>query len=253
MSFVETLLVANRPGPNERMTQRHIEINRESGGRLLVMDRKRHIALAIQWLALILLTNMAAVRAMAQTETWYLDPPHSAAQFSVRHMGISTVRGTFTKVGGVVEYPSDLSKASVNVTIDASSVDSRVEMRDKDLRSDNFFDVAKYPTITFKSKRVDAAGTDKLKVTGDLTLHGVTKEVVLDVDGPTPPFKDPRGNFHRGVSATTTISRADYGMTADAGMVGDQITIQLDVELVDKAPGGPRPGPGGPPPPPPNK
>jgi polyisoprenoid-binding protein YceI len=165
-------------------------------------------------------------------------------------MGISTVRGTFTKVGGVVvDDPSDRSKASVDVTIDASSVDTRVEMRDKDLRSDHFFDVAKYPTITFKSKRVEAAGAGKLKVTGDLTMHGVTKEVVLDVDGPTPPMKDPRGTSHCGVSATATISRADYGMTFDAPMVGDEIGIQLDVELVDKAPGAPRPAQGTPPPP----
>jgi polyisoprenoid-binding protein YceI len=217
------------------------------------MVSKRHIAFAIQLLAVFSLSTVAAFRAMAQTETWYLDPPHSAAQFSVRHLGISTVRGTFTKVGGVVVDSPDLGKASVDVTIDASSVDSRVEMRDKDLRSDHFLDVAKYPTITFKSKRVEAAGSGKLKVTGDLTLHGVTKEVVLDVDGPTPPIKDPWGHPRRGVSATTTISRADYGMTSMPGAIGDQVVIQLDVELVDKAPGAPRPGPGDPPPPPPAK
>jgi polyisoprenoid-binding protein YceI len=215
------------------------------------MTKKRNIALLFQLLTLVWLASVTGFRAVAQTETWYLDPPHSAAQFSVRHMGISTVRGTFTKVGGVVIDSPDLSKASVNVTIDASSVDSRVEMRDKDLRSDHYFDVAKYPTITFVSKRVEAAGAGKLKVTGDLTIHGVTKEAVLDVDGPTPPVKDPKGNSHRGVSATTTISRADYGMTTGAPMVADQVAIQLDVELVDKAPGAPRPAPGGPPPPPP--
>jgi polyisoprenoid-binding protein YceI len=93
---------------------------------------------------------------------------------------------------------------------------------------------------------VEAAGPGKLKVTGDLTIHGVTKEAVLDVDGPTPPMKDPRGNSHRGASATTTVSRADYGMNTMPGMIGDQVAIQLDVEMVDKAPGGP--GPGGPPP-----
>lgn len=205
------------------------------------MTKKRNVALVLQLLTLVWLASAAGSRAEAQTETWYLDPPHSAAQFSVRHMGISTVRGTFTKVGGVVIDSPDLSKASVNVTIDASSVDSRVEMRDKDLRSDHYFDVAKYPTITFVSKRVEAAGAGKLKVTGDLTIHGVTKEAVLDVDGPTPPVKDPKGNSHRGVSATTTISRADYGMTNGAPMVADQVAIQLDVELVDKAPGGPPP------------
>jgi polyisoprenoid-binding protein YceI len=215
------------------------------------MAKKRNTAAVLKILALFGLANLAAVRASAQTQTWYLDPPHSSAQFSVRHLGISTVRGTFNKVGGVVVDSPDPSKASVNVTIDANSIDTRVEMRDKDLRSDHFFDVAKYPTITFVSKRVEAAGAGKLKVTGDLTMHGVTKEVVLDVDGPTAPIKDPRGNQHRGISATTTLSRADYGMTFDSPMVGDQIAIQLDVELVDKAPGAPRPGPGGPPPPPP--
>jgi polyisoprenoid-binding protein YceI len=195
------------------------------------------------------LVTLLAMPVMAQTKTWYLDPPHSAAQFSVKHMGISTVRGTFTKVTGTVDDSPDLSKASVNVTIDAASVDTRVDMRDQDLRSDKFFDVAKFPTITFTSTKVEAAGTGKLKVAGDLTMHGVTKQVVLDVDGPTAPFKDPRGTSHRGISATTTLNRSDFGMTADAGMVGDAIAIQLDVELVDKMPGGPRPG--GPPPPPP--
>ena len=214
------------------------------------MARKRNVAATLPLLALFALANLTVFRAMAQTETWYLDPPHSSAQFSVRHLGISTVRGTFNKVGGVVVDSPDPSKASVNVTIDANSIDTRVEMRDKDLRSDHFFDVAKYPTITFQSKKVEAAGAGKLKVTGDLTIHGVTKETVLDVDGPTPPVKDPRGNSRRDVSATTTINRADFGMTFDSPMVGDQIAIQLDVELVDKAPGPPRPAPGAPPPPP---
>jgi polyisoprenoid-binding protein YceI len=215
------------------------------------MARKRNTAVALQLVALFGLANLAASRAMAQTETWYLDPPHSSAQFAVRHLGISTVRGAFTKIGGVVVDSPDLSKASVNVTIDASSIDTRVQRRDDDLRSDHFFDVAKFPTITFQSKRVESAGAGKLKVAGDLTMHGVTKEVVLDVDGPTPPMKDPRGTSHRGLSATTTLSRADYGINFDAGMVGDQVAIQLDVELVDKAPGAPRPAgaPGGPPPP----
>src|SRR5271156_2625824 len=115
------------------------------------MVSKRNIAVAVQLLVLFGLTNLA----VAQTQTWYLDPPHSAAQFSVRHMGISTVRGTFTKVKGTVQDSSDPTKAAVNVTIDASSVDTRVEFRDKDLRSDNFFDVAKYPTITFQSTKVE--------------------------------------------------------------------------------------------------
>jgi polyisoprenoid-binding protein YceI len=205
------------------------------------MVKKRNIAATLPLLALFGLANLTVSRAMAQTGTWYVDPNHSSAQFSVRHMGISTVRGTFNKVGGVVVDSTDLSKASVKVTIDADSIDTRVEPRDKDLRSDHFFDVAKYPTLTFASKSVESAGAGKLKVTGDLTMHGVTKEVVLDVDGPTPPITDPKGNKHRGVSATTTLNRSDYGMSYGAGMVGDQIAIQLDVELVDKAPGAPPP------------
>jgi polyisoprenoid-binding protein YceI len=207
------------------------------------MAGKQRVSFALQLAAIVLLGNLASARSVAQTQTWYLDPPHSAAQFSVRHMGISTVRGTFAKVNGVVVDSPDLSKASVDVTIDANSVDTRVEMRDQDLRSDKFFDVAKYPTITFKSTRAEAAGAGKLKVTGDLTIHGVTKSVVLDVDGPTAPIKDPRGNLHRGLSATTAVNRSDYGMTADTGMIGDPIAIQLDVELVDKAPGAPRSAP----------
>ena len=177
-----------------------------------------------------------AASAIAQVETWKIDPAHSAAQFSVRHLGISTVRGAFTKVSGSANYDTkDPSKTTLEATIDASSVDTRVEMRDKDLRSPNFFDVEKYPTITFKSKRVETAGAGKLKIIGDLTIHGTTKEVVLDVDGPSAPVKDPWGNSRMGASATTKISRKDFGVSADAGMVGDEIPITLDVELTKPA------------------
>jgi polyisoprenoid-binding protein YceI len=170
----------------------------------------------------------------AAQDTWQLDPPHSAAQFSVRHLGVSTVRGAFTKVSGTVQYDAaNLSKSSIQATIDAASVDTRVEMRDNDLRSPNFFDVQKYPTITFQSKKVEAAGAGKLKVTGDLTIHGVTKEVVLDVDGPTPAVKDPMGKdrLRMGASATTKINRNDFGVSGRPGIVGDDITITLDVEM----------------------
>jgi polyisoprenoid-binding protein YceI len=203
--------------------------------------RKPTIASSASLLVLFCIANLASLRAVGQNETWYLDPAHSAAQFTVRHMGISNVRGTFTKVGGTVTNPGDPSKATVDVTIDASSVDSRVQRRDDDLRSDHFFDVAKYPTITFKSKKVESAGDGKLKVTGDLTIHGVTKEAVLDVDGPTAAMKDPKGTAHRGASATTTINRTDYGINTMSGMIGDSIAIQLDVELIDRAPGMPPP------------
>jgi polyisoprenoid-binding protein YceI len=162
---------------------------------------------------------------------------HTAAQFSVRHMGISTVRGAFTKLSGSVEYDaSDPTKSSIDVTIDASSVDTRVTMRDNDLRSPAFFDVAKFPTLTFKSRRVEPSGNGKLRVTGDLTIHGVTKEVTLEVEGPSEPMKDPRGNLHMGASANTKISRKDFGVNGAAMMVGDEISITIDVELVKPAP-----------------
>jgi polyisoprenoid-binding protein YceI len=152
-------------------------------------------------------------------------------------MGISTVRGAFTKVSGSAEYdPTNPSKATVEATIETASVDTRVEMRDNDIKSENLLDVAKYPTITFKSKSAQPAGEGKLKMTGDLTLHGVTKEVVLDVEGVSAPVTDPRGNTHVGASASTRISRKDFGVTGRAGVVADEITITIDVELVRPAP-----------------
>jgi polyisoprenoid-binding protein YceI len=174
----------------------------------------------------------------AAQDTWQLDPPHSSAQFSVRHLGVSTVRGAFTKVSGTVVYdPANSNKSSIQATIDAASVDTRVDMRDNDLRSPRFLDVQKYPNITFTSKKVEAAGDGKLKVTGDLTIHGVTKEAVLDVDGPTPAIKDPLGKdrLRMGASATTKISRNDFGITVLPGAIGDEITITLDLEMTKPA------------------
>jgi polyisoprenoid-binding protein YceI len=172
-------------------------------------------------------------RPAAQSTPWQLDPAHSSAQFAVRHMGISTVRGTFTKLSGTARYDAaDLKDSSAEVTIDTASVDSRVEMRDNDLRSDHFFDVQKYPTITFRSTKIESAGTAKLKVTGDLTIHGITKPVTLDVDGPSKPFNDGQGHLHMGVSATGVINRTDFGMTGYQGVVGNEITLTIDAELV---------------------
>jgi polyisoprenoid-binding protein YceI len=174
-----------------------------------------------------------AISATAQTTSWQIDPAHTSAQFSVKHLGVSTVRGAFTKVSGSAKYDSaDPAKTSFEATIDATSVDTRVDMRDKDLRSPNFLDVEKYPTITFHSKRAQSAGEGKLRITGDLTIHGTTKEVVLDVDGPSTAMKDPWGNQRIGASATTKISRKDFGIVADAGMVGDDLTITIDAELI---------------------
>ncbi len=174
-----------------------------------------------------------AATAAAQAGNWQIDPYHSTAQFAVRHLGVSTVRGAFTKVTGSAKWdPSEPSKTSLDATIDASSVDTRVEMRDKDLRSPNFLDAEKYPTITFHSKQVKSAGSGKLQISGDLTLHGVTKEVVLDVDGPSAPIDDPMGNRRIGASATTKLSRKDFGVNGGAAVVGDELSITIDVELI---------------------
>jgi len=189
-------------------------------------------------IVLTLVTALAmAASAAAQAGTWQIDPNHTAAQFSVRHLGVSTVRGAFTKVSGSAKYdPADASKDSIEVTIEANSVDTRVEMRDNDLRSPRFFDVQKFPTITFHSKAAKAAGPGKLQITGDLTIHGVTKEVVLAVDGPTAPIKDPMGSGQRmGASATTKVNRQDFGVSTMPGAIGDEITITIDVELVQPA------------------
>ncbi len=188
-----------------------------------------------------IIAALAAVLALpgpAATSTWQIDPNHSAAQFAVRHLAISTVRGAFTKVSGTVQLDDkNIAKSSVDVTIDAASVPDR----DNDLRSDHFFDVAKYPTITFISKKVEQVGAGRLRITGDLTIHGTTKEVVLDVDGPTPRVKDPWGNQRTAAMATAKINRQDFGVKWNATMdnggvvVGDDVTITIDVELVQKA------------------
>jgi len=181
-----------------------------------------------------LVTALAlSAAAAAQAGNWQIDPMHSTAQFSVRHLGISTVRGAFTKVSGSAKYdPADPAKTTLDASIEATSVDTRVEMRDNDLRSPNFLEVQKYPTINFHSKQVKVAGNGKLQITGDLTIHGVTKEVVLDVDGPSSPIKDPWGNQRMGASATTRINRMDFGVKGAAGVVGDDISITIDVELI---------------------
>lgn len=174
-----------------------------------------------------------AATAAAQVSEWKIDPMHSSAQFSVKHLGVSTVRGAFTKVSGSAKFdPSDVTKTALDASIEATSVDTRVEMRDNDLRSPNFLEVQKYPTITFHSKQVKAAGSGKLQITGDLTIHGTTKEVVLDVDGPSSPIKDPWGNQRIGASASTKINRKDFGVNGAPGVVGDEITITIDAELI---------------------
>ena len=186
------------------------------------------------------LLALAALATPLYADTWQIDPAHTTIEFSVRHMMISNVSGLFTKFSGTAEGdPKAPAQGSVKVTIDAASIDTREPKRDEHLKSPDFLDVAKYPTITFVSKKVEAAGGGKFKVTGDLTLHGVTKEVVLDVDEVTGPVQ--MGPATRaGAHATTTINRKDYGInfdkTMDSGglLVGNEIKVDVSVEGVKK-------------------
>jgi polyisoprenoid-binding protein YceI len=193
----------------------------------------RFASIALTTFAAFFVVATMTATAAAQSDSWQIDPAHSSAQFAVRHLGVSTVRGAFMKVSGSAKYdPNDPSKGSLEATIDTSSVDTHVQMRDDDLRSANFLDVQKYPTITFHSKRTEAAGAGKLRITGDLTIHGVTKEVVLDVEGPSAPMKDPWGNQRIGASASTKINRSEFGVKGAPGVVGEEITITIDAELI---------------------
>jgi polyisoprenoid-binding protein YceI len=168
-----------------------------------------------------------------------IDPAHSKAHFVVRHMMITNVRGSFSGLQGTVGYDRENpSASSVDVTIDATTIDTQEPDRDKHLRSADFLDVEKYPTITFKSKSVTKVGDGELQVKGDLTIHGVTREVVLNVEGPTPENKDPWGNTRIGASATTKIKRSDFGLTYNAALetggilIGDDVKIELEVSLI---------------------
>jgi polyisoprenoid-binding protein YceI len=183
-----------------------------------------------------------ALSSAASASTWEIDPAHSAAQFTVRHMMVSNVRGEFGKTTGTVTLDDkDLSRSTAEATIDTTTLNTREPNRDKHLKSPDFFDIEKYPTISFKSTSFKKVGPEKYKVSGDLTIHGVTKPVVLDVESPETVSKDPKGNERRGATATTTLNRKDFGLTwnkpVETGgvLVGDQVTINLDLELVKKA------------------
>jgi len=184
---------------------------------------------------------LSAAQAAPGPNTWQIDPNHTSAQFSVRHMMVSTVRGTLGKVTGTIEYDGQSPQSiKADVTIDVSGLNTNVEGRDKDLRSDNFFDVAKYPTVTFKSTRVEGVTAGHFRLVGDLTVHGVTKEVALEVDGPSPPLKQ-GPNLRVGASATTKLNRRDFGlqynrMIEAAPIVGDDVQVTIDLEAT-KRPG----------------
>jgi len=185
---------------------------------------------------------VALLAPAARAATWAIDPAHTTVEFSIRHMTVSNVRGTFDKVAGTVTSDeTDLAKSTITATIETASVDTRNDKRDEHLRSADFFDVAKYPTMTFTSKTITKGTTPgHWNVAGDLTLHGVTKQVVLDVEGPTASVKDPMGNTRAGAHASTTIKRQDFGIvyskTLETGgvMLGDDVTVTIDVEAVQK-------------------
>lgn len=178
----------------------------------------------------------------ALASTWNIDPDHSNIGFRIKHLMIANVKGNFNKHTGTVEInDKDVTKSKVNITIEAASINTNVQKRDEHLRSADFFDVAKYPSMTFVSKKVAKAGKGALKVTGDLTIHGVTKEVVLNVEPISPEIKDPWGNIRRGTLATTKISRKEFGLTWNKAMetggvmIGDEVYITLEIEMI-KAP-----------------
>jgi len=186
-------------------------------------------------------TAVTAASQSTMPTQWQIDPAHSAAHFSVRHLMISNVRGEFTKLSGsALISPADPAKSSVEITIEAASLNTREPQRDEHLRSADFFDVANHPTLTFRSKRIEALGPENFKLTGDLTIRGVTKEVTFDVEGPTVPMKDPWGNVRAGVSASAKINRKDFGvawnaLTETGGVVvGDEVKITVEAELIQK-------------------
>jgi polyisoprenoid-binding protein YceI len=183
-------------------------------------------------LSALLLTGVTGTSALAQSSTWTIDKNHTQVNFAIKHMGVSTVRGSISGgTGTVVWDDKDPTKSSVEATIDATTVSTNNDARDKHLKSPDFFNVEKYPTLTFKSTSVTSV-SGKLQVIGDLTLAGVTKSITLDVDGPTPPIKGQGGKMVTGFSATGTLKRSDFnfGNPKFNAMLGDDVKFTIDVE-----------------------
>jgi polyisoprenoid-binding protein YceI len=189
---------------------------------------------------MITMSNTATlIQPQTTTTTWNIDPAHSVAEFKVKHMMIANVKGQFSKVSGLlVRDESDPANDRVEATIEAASIHTRDEQRDAHLKSADFFHVEKFPTLHFKSTGIKVIGDGELSVEGNLTIRGVTRKVHFAVEGPTPPAKDPWGNTRVAISASTKINRKDFGLTWNAALetggilVGDEITITLDVEFV---------------------
>jgi polyisoprenoid-binding protein YceI len=185
---------------------------------------------------------MTAQGEFAMKSTYEIDPSHSSIGFSIRHMMISNVRGGFSGVKGSVEYdPDDLAASGIQAQIDVSTINTSDEKRDAHLKSADFFDVEQHPHMTFVSDRIEKVGEGELRVNGNLTLHGVTKPIVLTVDEISPEGKDPWGNSRTGVSAKGKLNRKDFGLTwsapLEAGgvLVGDDVKIEFDLQLVKKS------------------
>ena len=190
---------------------------------------------------LLVTTIILGFTATTQAAMWDVDSSHAVVGFSVKHLTISNVKGEFAKVSGTVDFDGKNTQgAKIDITIDASTVDTRDLKRDEHLKSADFLDVAKFPTITFKSKKIMLAKKGKFKATGDLTIRGVTKEVTLDISDLTAEVKDPWGNTRIGVNATTIINRKDFGASwnkvLDNGglVVGDEVKVNLEIELIKK-------------------
>ncbi len=207
---------------------------------------RRFALAAVAAVALVapVLAQTPAAPAPAGPNTWTVDTGHSAAGFSVKHLLVSTVRGTLGPIKGTIDYDGkSLDSLKVDVTIDVTGINTGTEGRDKDLKSPNFFDVAQFPTATFKSKRAVADGAGKFKLTGDLTMHGVTKELTLNVEGPSAPLKQ-GANLRVGALATATINRRDWGlqysrMVEATPAVSDEVHITIDLEATKRAPATP--------------
>ena len=191
--------------------------------------------------AVVVLALALLLPVSARAETWVIDPAHTVSGFTVKHMMIANVTGVFEVTRGTIEYrPGDPGSVKADITIEAKSVNTRIGRRDDDLRSDNFFSAEKFPTLAFRSRRVQNVRTEGFDLVGDLAIRDVTREVVLRVNGPTAPINDPPGNRRVGATASTTINRKDFGImwnrTIEAGgvVVGDEVKINLEVEAVER-------------------
>ena len=190
---------------------------------------------------LVLALMLVTAPALAGAATWQIDPAHATIEFKVRHMMVAWVKGTFPKAEGIVEIDEgNLANSKVSVTLETAAIDTNNPKRDEHLRSPDFLDVAKYPTMTFVSRKIVGDGTALRQVIGDLTIRGTTREVTLDIAELTPTIKDPWGNLRRGATATATINRKDFGLTwnklleTGGAVVGDEVKISLDIELIKK-------------------